>query len=99
MQSAALKPIVDQLFAILPETAWKGKSLDEIEAEAQQLLQQMGTLLLQEHLLPARVQEIEDRVHTGELRCESCQQPYQLHQQHQAIHPKAIFGGKNHVEP
>jgi hypothetical protein len=99
MQLKELKTMVDQLFATLPETAWKGKSLDQMEAEAQQLLNQMGTLLIQEHLLPARVKEIEDSVQSGETRCDNCQQPYQVHKPAGQIHPKAIFGEKNSLEP
>jgi len=98
MEPKELKSLVGRLFRILPETTWKGKSVSEIEVEVQQVLNQLGTHLLQQHLLPARVQEIEDSVHYGETRCDRCQQAYQLHKAGQAIHPKAIFGEKNHLE-
>jgi hypothetical protein len=90
MKQPILKSIIDQLIATLPETAWKGRSLAEIEAETQQLVQQLGTLLLEQHLLPARLQEIEDSVQSGQTRCDHCQGPYQVHKQRQALTASAM---------
>jgi hypothetical protein len=52
---------------MLLETAWKVKSLDEIESQARQSLQQLGTLLIHGHHRPARLPEIKGHDHSSPM--------------------------------
>jgi hypothetical protein len=53
---------------------------------------QLASVLLQDHLLPARIEQIHSGLEAGPLLCHDCQGQLQLHKHDQQIHPKTIFG-------
>ena len=91
MELEKLDTIAQQLFEILPESLWRGKGADEIEGELQKVVSQLGNRVLGQHVLAARITELEREVEQGMRRCE-CGGRYQVHKREVKIHPKGVFG-------
>lgn len=91
MELEKLDMIAQQLFEILPESLWRGKGADEIEGELQKVVSQIGNRVLGQHVMAARITELEQEVEEGVRRCE-CGGRYQGHKRQVKIHPKSVFG-------
>jgi hypothetical protein len=91
MELEKLDTIVHQLFEILPESLWRGKGVDEIEGELQKVMSQLGNRVMGQHVMAARITELEREVEEGVRRCE-CGGRYQVHKRQVKIHPKSVFG-------
>src|SRR5215470_11859777 len=94
MELDELKSIAKNLFQAIPDSVWKDKPLDQIESSVQSIANQLASTLLDEFISPARVNQIEQAVESAEIVCQQCQSQFQLHKQHNQIHPKTIFGDK-----
>jgi hypothetical protein len=82
---------LQQLFEILPESLWRGKGADEIEGELQKVVSQIGNRVMGQHVMAARITELEREVEEGVWRCE-CGGRYQVHKREVQIHTKSVFG-------
>src|SRR6185436_18315537 len=92
MELNDLKPIAEKLFQIMPETDFKSKDASDIEVAVQVLVNQLATLLIQDFVFSARIQQIHSEVAAGCLLCPQCNGQLQLHKQDQPLHLKTIFG-------
>lgn len=92
MEREQLHCIAKLMFEAIPVACWEEKSADEIETAVQGVVNELANVLMEEFILPSRVQQIEQQVQAGQIPCERCQSQYHLHKQGQAIHPKTIFG-------
>jgi hypothetical protein len=92
MELNDLKPIAEKLFQIMPEDDFKSKDASDIEVAVQTLINQLAAVLLQDFVLPARIEQIHSEVETGSLRCHHCDQQLQAHKQDRPLHLKTIFG-------
>ena len=92
MELEKLETIAHQLSEMLPESVWQGKNADEIEAEVQKVMNQLGNLVMGKQLLPARIEEIEQEVEAGGIGCKTCGGSYQVHKRGVELHPKSLFG-------
>jgi hypothetical protein len=81
----------------MSQMSWREKKLDELEREVQQVVSQVGHQVMQDFLVPARVQQIQQQVEAGQIRCAGCGSPWQRHKREEVIHPKTIFGQKMEV--
>lgn len=97
MEHDVLDSIAQQVVEAMAQVSWSGQGLDEIEGAVQQMVQQVANQVLEEHILPRRIQEIQAQVEAGELGCQECPSRYQIHQRDQVIHLKTIFGGEIRV--
>jgi hypothetical protein len=73
MEQDDLKSIAANLFQIMPEQDYKSKSASEIELAAQVLVNQLASVLLQDFLLPARIEQIHSEVEDGSVPWHDCQ--------------------------
>lgn len=94
MEQDDLKSIAAELFQIMPEQDYKSKNASEIELAAQVMVNQLASVLMQDFLLPARIEQIHNEVEAGSLPCPECQRQLQLHKQDQQLHLKSIFGSE-----
>lgn len=92
MEPDKLHSIAQMVWEAMSQMSWREKKLDELEREVQQVVNQVGHQVMQDFLVPARVQQIQQQVEAGQIRCQGCEGPLQRHKQDQAIHPKTIFG-------
>jgi len=92
MELNDLKPIAEKLFQIMPETDFKSKDASDIEVAVQVLVNQLATLLMQDFVFSARIEQIHSEVAAGCLLCPQCNGQLQLHKQDQPLHLKTIFG-------
>lgn len=97
MELPELAAVAAQIFEMLPVERWEGKSAEELEAGVQQIVNQLGAYLLMEHLLPARIQELEQKIEVGQLRCRQCGRRLQVHRRGAVIHPQTIFGQRGEL--
>jgi hypothetical protein len=68
MELEKLDTIAQQLFEILPESLWRGKGADEIEGESQKVVSQIGNRVMGQHVMAARITELEREVEEGVWR-------------------------------
>jgi hypothetical protein len=92
MEHNILHSIAKAVFDAMEVSSWKDKSLDEIELHTQKLISQVANTLLQDFVLPTRVNDIERSIDNGQTRCRDCNSLLKVHKADQAIHPKTIFG-------
>jgi hypothetical protein len=92
MELNNLKPIAEKLFQIMPEEEFLSKDASDIELAVQSRVNHLATILLQDFILPARIDQIHSEVEAGSLRCQDCNQQLQLHKQARPLHLKTIFG-------
>jgi len=92
MEHDQLNSIASSLFQAIPDSVWKDKSLDQIESSIQSIVNHLASTLLDQFVSPARVNQIEQQISSGQIVCDQCQSQFQLHKQNQQIHPKTIFG-------
>src|SRR5262249_48243840 len=71
---------------------WKDKSLDQIESSIQAIVNHLASTVLAQFVSPARVNQIEQQISSGQILCDQCQSHLQLHKQDIQIHPNSIFG-------
>lgn len=94
MEQINLKPIADNLFQIMPQDFFLSKDASQLELDLQSLLNRLASLLLQDYLLPARVNQIQSEVHQGSIGCPDCNNQLHLHKSDQNLSLKTIFGQK-----
>ena len=94
MEHITLHSIAGSLFQAMDLSCWKDQSLDQIELNSQTIVSQIANLLMQDFILPSRIQQIHQSVDSGHIRCQACGCKLRLHKRDQAIHPKTIFGEK-----
>ena len=58
--------IAEKIFNELPKSVWSGKTLSEIEESMQKVMKEISNKVLSNHVMPNRVNEIED----SEKKCE-----------------------------
>lgn len=92
MELEKLETIAHQLSEMLPESVWQGKAAAEMEQEIQQVMSQIGNLVLGNHVMAGRIREIERGVEAGACRCDVCGGKYHVHQRQGMIHPTSVFG-------
>jgi hypothetical protein len=92
MEPDILHSIAKAVFDAMEVSSWKEKSLDQIEFHTQKLISQIANTLLQDFVLPARVNDIERSIDNGQTLCRDCNSSLKVHKLDQAIHPKTIFG-------
>lgn len=92
MEQEYLKPIAEKLFHLLPQETYQDKDAAEIEVTVQSLAHQLAALLMEEHLLPARINQIQAQVKDGKRTCEHCQGRLHLHKRQQSRQLQTLFG-------
>jgi hypothetical protein len=97
MEREQLHCIAKLMFEAIPVSYWEEKSADEIETAVQGAVSELANVLMKEFILPGRVKQIQQKVQGGQIRCDQCQSPYQLHKAGQPIQLKTIFGNRIHL--
>lgn len=92
MELNDLKPIAEKLFQIMPEADFISKDASDIEVAVQVIANRLASVLMQDFVFPARIEQIHSEVAAGSLRCQDCNRRLQLHKQDQLLHLKTIFG-------
>src|SRR5918992_1286603 len=94
MERDQLHGIAKLVFEAIPVADWEVKSANEIETTVQRVVSELATVLREEFIFPGRVKQIEQKVASGQIRCDQCQSVYQQHKAGQPIQLKTIMGGK-----
>jgi hypothetical protein len=94
MEPNTMHSIANSLFEAMDVSSYNDKSIDEIELHTQMLVFQIANLLLQEFILPKRINDIQQSIDIGDTLCQSCNSKLNLHRRNQAVNPKTIFGSK-----
>ncbi|HXG91610.1 MAG TPA: hypothetical protein VNN73_04480 [Blastocatellia bacterium] len=92
MELNVLKPIAEQLFQIMPAADYQSQDASDLEVAVQVLVNQLASVLMQEFVFPARIEQLHSEVKDGSRRCPDCDQPLRLHKPDQPLHLKTVFG-------
>ncbi len=92
MEPDSLHSIAKAVFDAMEVSSWKQQPLDQIELHTQKLISQLANTLLQDFILPSRINHIEQSITNGQIICRDCNSRLRVHKTDQAIHPKTIFG-------
>ena len=75
MEHNILHSIAKAVFDAMDVSSWKQNSLDEIELHTQKLISEIANTLLQDFVLPSRINDIEQALITGRLFVETVIHP------------------------
>lgn len=94
MEHIDLKPIAEKLFLIMPQDDLISHDASDLELSVQSLVNQLASILLQDYLLPAALNQIQSEVDLGSIACADCNNQLHLHKTDQNLWLKTIFGQK-----
>src|SRR5215210_2609368 len=86
MEPDNLHSIAESLFLAMDVSSWKEISLDQIELHTQKLVSQLANTLLQDFILPKRIDDIHHSIHNGQILCRDCNSLLKVHKTDQTIH-------------